>query len=87
MPRSIAGNRPVQASRGRPGPTRQVRRAALANREPSLENGELTPSGKLIRKTVLRNFDRKINALFDPQASGEVIEVQQESQRMVAHER
>ena len=64
----------------------RVRRATLAPREPSLENGELTASGKLVHKTVLSNFEDKIKALFAPQPSAEVIEVQQNSQRTVTCE-
>ena len=57
----------------------RVRRAVLADHEPSLDNGELTPSGKLVRKAVLDNFEHKINALFAPRPSAEAIEVPQES--------
>jgi len=53
----------------------RVRRAVLAGREPSLENGELTPSGKLVRKTVLSNFKNEIAALFAPRPPAEVIEL------------
>ena len=64
----------------------RVRRAVLADREPSLENGELTPSGKLVRKTVTNNFKGKIDALFVPEPSAEVIQVRQESKRTVTSE-
>ena len=64
----------------------RVRRAVLADREPTLENGELTPSGKLMRKTVIRNSKDKIDALFAPQPSAEIIQVPQEGQRTVANE-
>lgn len=64
----------------------RVRRAVLAERGPSLDNGELTPSGKLVRKTVLDNFKDKIDALFAPQPSAEIVEVPQESQRTVSSE-
>jgi len=64
----------------------RVRRAVLADRSPSLENGELTPSGKLVRKTVLENFKDKIDALFAARPSAEVIEVEPTSQRTVASE-
>jgi long-subunit acyl-CoA synthetase (AMP-forming) len=65
----------------------RVKRAVLADREPSLENDELTPSGKLVRKVVLENFKDKIEALFAPASSAEVIEIGQESQRTAASER
>ena len=64
----------------------RVRRAALAGRGPSLDNGELTPSGKLVRKVVLENFKRKIDALLAPQPSAEIIEIPQTPQRTVASE-
>jgi long-chain acyl-CoA synthetase len=64
----------------------RVRRAVLADREPSLDSGELTPSGKLVRKIVLNNFKNKIDALFAPKPSAEIIQVQQESQRTVTSE-
>nr|CAI78863.1 benzoate-CoA ligase [uncultured bacterium] len=64
----------------------RIRRAVLADRSPSLDNGELTPSGKLVRKTVLSNFKDKIDALFAPRPTAEVIQVEQESQRTVSSE-
>ncbi|MGB2987598.1 MAG: AMP-binding protein, partial [Phycisphaerae bacterium] len=66
----------------------RVMRAVLADREPSLDNGELTPSGKLVRKMVLKNFKDKIEALFAPQPSPSVIEVREtgEPHRAYAHE-
>ena len=64
----------------------RVKRAVLADRGPSLDNGELTPSGKLVRKVVLDSFKDKIDALFAPQPSAEVIEVPEESQRTVSSE-
>ena len=64
----------------------RVHRVVLADHEPSLDNGELTPSGKLVRKAVMDNFEHKINALFAPRPSAEVIAVPQESQRTVTSE-
>ncbi len=64
----------------------RIRRAVLADREPSLENGELTPSGKLMRKAVLNSYKSKIDVLFTPEPSADVIQVQKESQRMVTSE-
>ena len=61
----------------------RVRRAVLAERGPSMNNGELTPTGKLVRKTVEENFKDKIDALFAPYPPAEVIELHQESQRTV----
>ncbi|HUU83327.1 MAG TPA: AMP-binding protein [Phycisphaerae bacterium] len=64
----------------------RVRRAVLADRAPSMDNGELTPSGKLVRKAVLSNFQEKIEGLFAPQPLREIIEIQPESQRTVTSE-
>ena len=64
----------------------RIQRAVLADRGPSLDNGELTPSGKLVRKAVMNNFKDLIEALFAPRPSPEVIEVQPESQRTLACE-
>jgi long-subunit acyl-CoA synthetase (AMP-forming) len=63
----------------------RVRRVVLADREPSLANGELTPSAKLVRKAIMNNYKKKIEALFAAQPSEDVIEVvQQELQRTSA---
>ena len=64
----------------------RVRRAVLADRSPSLESGELTPSGKLVRKTVLENFKGKVQGLLARLPSAEVIEASPESQRTVSSE-
>ncbi len=64
----------------------RIRRAVLADREPSLENGELTPSGKLVRKAVLGHFKSKIEALFAPEPDADVVVLEQESRRKVASE-
>ena len=64
----------------------RVHRAVLADHEPTLDNGELTPSGKLMRKTVLNNFKNRVDLLFATQPSADVIQVQPESQRMVTSE-
>ncbi|MBN2563388.1 MAG: AMP-binding protein [Phycisphaerae bacterium] len=57
----------------------RVRRAALARHEPTIDSGELTSSGKLVRKAALENSRDLIDVLFAPQPSADVIEVQQES--------
>lgn len=54
----------------------RIRRAVLADREPSLANGELTPSGKLVRKTALNNYRRKIDDLFSAAVSPHVLSLQ-----------
>jgi long-subunit acyl-CoA synthetase (AMP-forming) len=64
----------------------RVRRAVLADREPSAEAGELTPSGKLMRKAVLNNFKERVEALFAAKLSAEIIQVQPEGQRTVTSE-
>ena len=47
------------------------------DRVPSLADGELTPSGKIVRKAVIDRYGRKIDALFASSPSKEVIEVEQ----------
>ena len=56
----------------------RVRRAVLADREPSVGNGELTSLGKLVHKAVLENFKKKIEALFAPEASEEIICIEED---------
>jgi long-subunit acyl-CoA synthetase (AMP-forming) len=64
----------------------RVRRAVLADREPTLENGELTPSGKLVRKLALGNHKEKTEALFASRPPAEIIEVPAEPKRTVSCE-
>ncbi len=54
----------------------RIRRAILADRAPSLDMGELTPSGKIIRQRVLDTYKREIEALFRVSPPDYVIEVQ-----------
>ncbi len=56
----------------------RVRRAALIEGEPTLTNGELTPSGKLVRSAVLNHHKEKVAALFAAQATDEVIQVEKQ---------
>jgi long-chain acyl-CoA synthetase len=53
----------------------RVCRAVLIGEEPSLANGELTPSGKVVRRAVLDHHAAKFGKLFSPDAEGEVIVV------------
>ena len=55
----------------------RIQRAVLAEHEPSLANGELTATGKLVRKAVLNNYRHKIEDLFSCHPSEEVIVVRQ----------
>ncbi len=55
----------------------RVRRAVLAEEPPSLAKGELTPSGKIVRKVVLERCKDKVEALYDAHPPAWVIEVQQ----------
>ena len=55
----------------------RVRRAALIDRELTLAGGELTPSGKVVRKAVISNYKGLIAKLFDAEAADDVIEIQQ----------
>jgi long-chain acyl-CoA synthetase len=53
----------------------RIRRAVLADRAPSLEHGELTPSAKVIRQRVCDNYRHKLDELFKPQATECVVQV------------
>ncbi|MHC5111222.1 MAG: AMP-binding protein [Planctomycetota bacterium] len=53
----------------------RVHRAIVADRELSLEAGELTPSGKIARRSVFNNNKRAIESLFAAKPTGDVIEV------------
>jgi long-subunit acyl-CoA synthetase (AMP-forming) len=53
----------------------RVIRAVLIGEEPSLVNGELTPSGKVVRRAVMDHHAAKIGKLFSPDAEREVIMV------------
>jgi long-subunit acyl-CoA synthetase (AMP-forming) len=61
----------------------RIRRAWLADREPSLERGELTSSGKLVRKAILGSYQREIDALYAADPPEGVIEVPQPDLRRV----
>lgn len=61
----------------------RIRRAWLADSEPSLDRGELTPSGKLVRKAVLSNYQREIEVVFANEPHETVIEVPQSESRRV----
>ncbi|MEE9295630.1 MAG: AMP-binding protein [Phycisphaerae bacterium] len=54
----------------------RVRRAVLVGEEPSLANGELTASGKTVRKAVLERHQDEVEDLFASRPSTAVIEVQ-----------
>ncbi len=51
----------------------RVVRAVLIGEEPSLANGELTPSGKVVRRAVMDHHAEKLGKLFSPNAQSEVI--------------
>lgn len=53
----------------------RIRRAVLADREPSLERGELTPSSKIVRRAVLEAFKVIVDAMFEVPPGAEVIDV------------
>jgi len=57
----------------------RVKRAVLADRGPSRGNGEVTPSGKLVHKAVLKNYQKKIDALFAPDPAEDVIQIDVDS--------
>lgn len=52
----------------------RVRRAILADQEPSATRGELTATGKLVRRAVCDTYKRKIEALFMPDPGDDVID-------------
>jgi long-subunit acyl-CoA synthetase (AMP-forming) len=64
----------------------RIRRVILADRDPTLERGELTPSGKIVRKTVIDIYKKKIDALFEPDVAPNVIDITHESKKKVACE-
>jgi len=64
----------------------RVRRAVLAERGPSMNNGELTPTGKLVRRSVLENLRGKVEALFAPYPGAGIIKVPRETQRTISSE-
>ncbi len=53
----------------------RLKRAVLADRDPSLEKGELTPSSKIVRKRVSDSFKRELSALFEAHPPECVIQV------------
>lgn len=56
----------------------RLRRIVLADREPSFEAGELTPSAKLVRKKVLDTFNREFEELFSSEPPQTVIQIEQQ---------
>ncbi len=55
----------------------RVRRAVLIGRELTLADGELTPSGKVVRKAIMNNYKGQIEKLFADDPPDEVIDVYQ----------
>ncbi len=55
----------------------RIHRVILTDREPTLANGELTPSGKLVRKTVIANHKTVLDDLFADASSDRVIQIRQ----------
>jgi len=54
----------------------RVRRMILSEHEPTLADGELTPSGKIVRSAIMNRYQKRIEAMFEPDPAPEVIEVQ-----------
>ncbi|MFQ5494363.1 MAG: AMP-dependent synthetase/ligase, partial [Phycisphaerae bacterium] len=54
----------------------RIKRAVLIDRDPSLANGELTPSGKIVRNAVIAHYKRQLDGMFAPHAGEDVIEVE-----------
>jgi long-chain acyl-CoA synthetase len=55
----------------------RIRRAVLADRELSLERGELTPSAKIVRQRVCDSFARDIRELFADEPANCVIQIKE----------
>ncbi len=55
----------------------RIRRAALLGSEPTLDNGELTPSGKVVRSVVMKNHKARIEQLFAAETPEGVIAIEQ----------
>ena len=53
----------------------RVQRVILTNREPTVANGELTPSGKSVRNAVIANYKPALEDLFAPTCSERVIQI------------
>ncbi len=64
----------------------RIQRAVLADHDPSLENGEMTPSGKLMRKAVMNNFRAKIDALFATEPEAGTIVLSHDTEKVVGSE-
>lgn len=54
----------------------RVSRAVLVGEEPSLANGELTPSGKVVRRAVMDHHTDKLDKLFSSQDDSDVVVVE-----------
>ncbi len=64
----------------------RVRRAVLADREPTLERGEITPSGTVVRKAVMEHYARNIEGMFASTPAPGVIELAKKpTSRNLAH--
>jgi len=55
----------------------RLQRAILTDRDPTLANGELTPSGKIVRKAVIDHHKDALDELFKARPSEDVIVIQQ----------
>ena len=58
--------------------TVHFQRAILTDRQPTLTNGELTPSGKIVRKAVITNHREALDGLFASHPNDRVIQIQSE---------
>ncbi|MBI4716949.1 MAG: AMP-binding protein [Planctomycetes bacterium] len=55
----------------------RVRRATLIDRDPTVANGELTPTGKFVRKAALHNHRQQAEDIFAAHPADDVIVVEQ----------
>ncbi|MHC4218404.1 MAG: AMP-binding protein [Planctomycetota bacterium] len=56
----------------------RIKRAVLADSTPSLDRGEVTPSGKIVRQRVCEIYKRELKAMFEPEPDAGVIRVVKE---------
>ncbi|MHC4101724.1 MAG: AMP-binding protein [Planctomycetota bacterium] len=56
----------------------RIKRAVLGDHVPSLERGEVTPSGKIVRRRVCDIYKHELEELFKPQPADCVVQITEE---------
>jgi long-subunit acyl-CoA synthetase (AMP-forming) len=56
----------------------RIKRAVLGDHVPSLERGEVTPSGKIVRRRVCDIYKNELAELFKPQPADCVVQTTEE---------